>query len=298
MGLDTNGIKFLLYARSIGVRFNKIAMIGRQNLDLSANELKTIINEYGLTIDLQQARNLLSQSKGYAEPLLQWLGAEHAHSFDYSAYENATYLCDMNSEIADNFKNQYSIVLDGGSLEHVFNLPVAFKNCMEMLQTGGYYLGISPANNFFGHGFYQFSPELFFSIFTSKNGFEIIDLIAFEDMPGATWYSVQNPSQIGKRVTLANRIPVYLLVIARKMRETEIFKNMPQQSDYQTVWKSVESPQRLLSKNLSMHALSIATEIRRYIPSKLKQKLTRMLKGHVFGFSEKFFKVTRPTKRP
>lgn len=70
----------------------------------------------------------------------------------------------MNREIPGDFIEKYSMVLDGGSLEHVFNFPVAVRNCMQMLQVGGHYLAITPANNFMGHGFYQFSPELYFSI--------------------------------------------------------------------------------------------------------------------------------------
>ena len=68
-------------------------------------------------------------------------------------------------------KNKYTLVIDGGCLEHIFNFPVAIKNCMEMLQEGGHFIGITPANNLMGHGFYQFSPELYFRIFSKENGF-------------------------------------------------------------------------------------------------------------------------------
>src|SRR5438477_418150 len=78
---------------------------------------------------------------------------------------------DMNEPIPDKFKETYTAVLDGGSLEHVFNFPVAIKNCMEMVKVGGHYLAITPANNFFGHGFYQFSPELYFTVLSKENGF-------------------------------------------------------------------------------------------------------------------------------
>ena len=36
-----------------------------------------------------------------------------------------------------------------------------------------HFVRITPANNFFGHGFYQFTPELFFRIFSAANGFEV-----------------------------------------------------------------------------------------------------------------------------
>jgi hypothetical protein len=30
---------------------------------------------------------------------------------------------------------------------------------------------VTPANNQMGHGFYQFSPELFFRVFSQENGY-------------------------------------------------------------------------------------------------------------------------------
>jgi len=42
----------------------------------------------------------------------------------------------------------YTTVIDGGSLEHVFNFPQAIANCMNMVAVGGHFIGLSPANNF------------------------------------------------------------------------------------------------------------------------------------------------------
>ncbi len=44
MGLDLNGVHFLLYAKNLGVDFKKTAMIGRQSLDLTKSELKKILS--------------------------------------------------------------------------------------------------------------------------------------------------------------------------------------------------------------------------------------------------------------
>ena len=84
-------------------------------------------------------------------------------------YESAKHLHDMNEGIPGDFKEKYTAVLDAGSLEHIFNFPVAIKNRMDMVNVSGHYLAITPANNFCGHGFYQFSPELYFSVLTREN---------------------------------------------------------------------------------------------------------------------------------
>jgi 2-polyprenyl-3-methyl-5-hydroxy-6-metoxy-1,4-benzoquinol methylase len=65
----------------------------------------------------------------------------------------------MNLPISETLRQRYSVVYDGGKLEHVFNQPQALKNCMEMVRVGGYFLQTNTANKFMGHGFWQFSPE-------------------------------------------------------------------------------------------------------------------------------------------
>jgi hypothetical protein len=91
-------------------------------------------------LDDELIRRIFTKSNGYAEPLLTHLGATEVHSYDYSAYKETTHLFDMNGQIPDETKEQYTTVFDRGSLEHVFNFPVAIKNCMEIVKVGGHYL--------------------------------------------------------------------------------------------------------------------------------------------------------------
>ena len=237
MGLDQNGTKFMLYARSLGVEFARTAMIGRQGLHLRPSELARNLVAFGDRVDPATVESWFGETHGFADRFLGYLGAEEVHSFDHSDYEGATHTHDMNQAIPERFKGRYSVVLDGGSLEHVFNPAVALKNCMEMVQVGGHFLGITPTNNFMGHGFYQFSPELFFRVFAEESGFQIVKVIAFEDRPNATWFSVKDPKAVKGRVELINRAPTYLLVVARKTRECAVFQTTPQQSDYLAAWE-------------------------------------------------------------
>lgn len=242
MGLDIHGTRFLMYAKTLGVDYSHSAMIGRQGLHLKPSDLKNNFTQFGYSIREEEIHNILTKSDGYAEDFLKYLGAIETHSFDNSSYEGSSHLHDMNLNISNDLKGQYSMVLDGGALEHIFNFPVAIKNCMEMLHVGGHYLGISPANNFMGHGFYQFSPELYFNVFSKENGFKIIDVIAFEDKQNSSWFSVSNPAIIKNRVKLCNNNPTYLLIIAKKISECEILKHTPQQSDYVTEWNKTDKP--------------------------------------------------------
>ncbi|MFL6375828.1 MAG: hypothetical protein ACJ73D_14260 [Pyrinomonadaceae bacterium] len=238
MGLDVNGIKFVLYAAGHGVSFAETAMIGRQSVLASAEEVARSCELFGHQISADKARELIDDSDGYAESLLRFLGATVVTSFDASDYEGASVVHDLNEPIGDEWKGRFSAVLDGGCLEHVFNYPTALKSCMEMVRLGGHYLAITPCNNFFGHGFYQFSPELFYRAFSEANGYRVEKLMLHETASDGEWFEVADPATIGERITLVNSEPAHLLLIAKRIAEVPIFQKAPQQSDYMAAWEN------------------------------------------------------------
>jgi len=116
---------------------------------------------------------------------------------------------------------------------------VAISNCMQMVRKGGSLFLFTMADNHVGHGFYQFSPELFFRIFRKENGFQIQDVILAEHpYPGpelsacATCYSVVDPEKVGRRVGLVSPSPVMMMVHAVRTDIRPLFETFPIQSDY------------------------------------------------------------------
>jgi hypothetical protein len=237
MGLDINGVKFLLHSQRHGVSFARTAMIGRQSMLIGKEEFAELMREAGENEAAKRAGEFTGEG-AYAEPLLRFLGAEEIVSFDASDYESASVMHDFNEPIGDEYKARFSAVLDGGTLEHVFNYPQALMNCMEMLGVGGHFLAITPGNNYLGHGFYQFSPELFFRVFSDANGFELERMLVFEEIPNCDWYEITDPDAIRERVTLVNGAPSLLLIVARRTAIRPIFETAPQQSDYFAMWNA------------------------------------------------------------
>ena len=137
-------------------------------------------------------------------------------------------------------RGQYSVVFDGGTLEHVFHFPQALQNCIEMLRVGGTFIQCTPANNFTGHGFYQFSPELAFQVFTAANGFDSPTVLVWEDVRGGHAWVVANPADVRKRVQMTTRLPMLMGIIARKVANQPVFATAPQQTDYAVAWRAGE----------------------------------------------------------
>lgn len=251
MGIDINGARLLLYAKKKGVRFGKVATIGRQGLHIDKTKLLSTLIRHKILDNSVDFENFWSRSSGYSEPLFLLLGAEEVVSFDFSDYEGATIAQDMNLIMDDSFKERFDVVFDGGSLEHVFNFPVAISNCMKIVKIDGYFISIVPVNNFSGHGFYQFSPELFFRIFCEANGFEMQQVIVYEDTTHTNFYQVSDPEKVGMRVTLKNKKPAYIFIVAKKINNVEPFTKYPQQSDYVKLWEKTDSSHSENSLNLN-----------------------------------------------
>ena len=235
MGLDINGVKLLLHARQFDVDFKRVITIGRQMLYVKESELKRVFMQAGMS---ETAGRVDFGTGSYAETFLRLLGAEITDSLDASGYEQATIIHDLNQPISKDLHGKYSLVIDGGSLEHVFNFPVAVRNCMDLLEENGCYIGVTPANNFLGHGFYQFSPELYYRVFSPDNGFRVLKMYLYTDRKkNASFYEVLDPLDLKQRVIMANASPSYLFVLARKTEKKEVFRITPQQSDYEhMVW--------------------------------------------------------------
>jgi SAM-dependent methyltransferase len=238
MGLDSNCARLLVQAARAGARFERVAMLGRSELNVFPDLLRQILGDHAAALP----ENWRSpDGTTYAEPFFTALGAREVISVDASAYEHASFVHDLNMPIPDVLRGRFDLVFDGGTLEHVFNLPQALKNCMEMLREGGRVVMHTPANNLFGHGFYQFSPELFFRAFSEENGFVVERLIVHVIGPYGRWYAVSDPDQLRERVELITSTPIHMMVQARRNVVKPVFSRWPMQSDYTVMWAKADA---------------------------------------------------------
>lgn len=190
----------------------------------------------------EQVREVSGET--YADRLLCSMGAGSVESLDISDYEECGIVHDLNLSLDRGNHPTFDIVFDGGSLEHVYNIPVAVANLMRLVRAGGWYAAFSPANGNCGHGFYQFSPEFFFRSFDEANGFEPALGVFSEQTGRRRLYATEDPASARSRVGFNGEGSVYFAFIARRGGpEVPFSAGFPQQSDYRPRWKGVEGPQ-------------------------------------------------------
>jgi len=236
MGLDINSVRFLIAAKKQGVRFDDVLMIGRHSLNIYPAKLAGVLAESNLPNEIG------ADWDGFAEPFFRSLGAKRVDALDASDFEGAAVIHDLNLPIREDMKQRYDVVYDGGTLEHVFNFPVALQTCMEMVREGGSLFLHTCMNNQCGHGFYQFSPELFYRALSSQNGYEVVRMIAHRIGPYNRWYEITDPNQIRERVELITFTPMHMLVHAKRVKAVPTFAQPPQQSDYTAMWQAGQTP--------------------------------------------------------
>jgi len=230
VGIDEHGLKFLDYVYKSG-DFGKTITIGRQSIHLPIARSRVL--------------KVSSDTESGEELLVRRFGANLVDSIDHSPYEGANIIHDLNLVVPPQMVGQYDTIIDFGSSEHVFNVPAVFQNYVSMCKPGSRILHVLPANNFCGHGFFQFSPELFFSLYSEINGFSLTEVFLANLNDLKHWYLVKKPSD-GTRVNVHSSSPIYVMVKTTVKRLAS--QLIVQQSDYEYMWaQRVESAPSLRS---------------------------------------------------
>jgi len=241
VGIALSAVNALIDLHKRFGAFGTTVQIGRQGIYVAEHERSRAdeaIRSHGLA---ESFGAIIGSSHFADEHLLPAFGATSIFSADASPYEGATIIHDFNNPLPSQHHMQFDTLLEFGSLEHIFNVPVALANMMNMVKIGGRLLSIAPANNWLGHGFYQIGPELPFRVFHADNGFEIISvrLVGADgsniELSDRGAYGVRN--EIGTTSGSTD-----LITIARKISDTKPFSRWPQQGDYAHEWERKSAP--------------------------------------------------------
>jgi hypothetical protein len=240
MGIDLHGLRALLDLYARYGEFGQTVQLGRQGLYISEHqhpEADSMLRRFGFE---QTWGSIIGSDQFADEHLLPKLGANPIIAVDASSYEGAGIVHDFNNPIASEHHGCFDTLLEFGSLEHIFNLPVAIANMMRMLRVGGRLVSLCPANNWLGHGFYQIGPELPFRVYQPENGFRLASVTLTGQSAEPIELTDQGAHGIRNEIG-GTASQNYVITIAEKISDTEPFRRWPQQGDYQHAWEIHQS---------------------------------------------------------
>ncbi|MBT2299634.1 hypothetical protein J7E70_04070 [Variovorax paradoxus] len=225
MGIGLHEFNFLRYSKQQR-DFDQTVTIGRQELHVPDSNVR---DAFALSSEYKNDK--------YCDQLLRdQFGAGQVDSIDFSEYEEASIVHDMNLPLPENVAQRYDTVIDGGCLEHIFNVPQALLNCSKFCKPGAQILHMLPASNCCGHGFWQFSPELFFSLYSDKNGYSDTEVFLADLSKPSKWFRVKPPAP-GERINVHSISEAYVLV-RTVLKENNFNHSGVQQSDYAFEWEN------------------------------------------------------------
>jgi hypothetical protein len=255
MALTFHTFKFLEKLKKNNLYFGETLTIGRLNNLLEKEDYKRL--------------NIQVNQDVYADELLkQHFNLSSLNALDYSSFEDADIIHDLNTPL-ENSKKQFDTVVDFGTTEHVFNVTECLKNISNLCKVNGHIVHCLPANNNCGHGFWQFSPELFFSIYNNKNGFDKTEIFLINLFDKKNWYKI-NKQKSGERLELNSAEPLYLLVKTKKIGKN-LYQNI-NQSDYEEQWSNVKHLETSKKSRLSLINKKIKDQFKSFLKNNIITK--------------------------
>ena len=178
MGLTLEaGINDFLHKKqnfSDALKGKSLLMLGNQVICLNAAQL-FLIADY-MQIDIDEGK-VSETSDGNVDSIsfFKCLGIEDIRIMDINSYEGADIIFDLNSNVVpDELYEKFDIIVDGGTLEHIFHIPNALQNLANLLRTEGEVYHYLPLSGWINHGYYSFSPSIL-NDFYQVNGFQVLE---------------------------------------------------------------------------------------------------------------------------
>jgi hypothetical protein len=220
----------------------KLLQLGRQEIFFSAQDLERIAasrrftpaNKYVLDA-IDDRRRALTDIEFFGA-----FGFSSIAAADYSDFDNAELVYDMNrDDLPAAHREAYDCVVDGGTMEHVFHAPNFLANVFALLRVGGRVVHVTPASNAVDHGFYSFSPCLFYE-FYKANGWrldacKLLDLGTKLLPIRMTAYDYAPPIPRDLLDGYLRGTVHYTFFVATKLPQSTGDK-IPQQTFYQELW--------------------------------------------------------------
>lgn len=97
--------------------------------------------------------------------------------------DGGDYQLDIQSDLSF-MEQQWDVVFNLGTLEHVWDVHLAYSNALKLVKVGGYFIGHAPVEGYANHGVHVTSAEAI-QTFLRLNGFE--DVIHFSYVTHVPW---------------------------------------------------------------------------------------------------------------
>lgn len=164
MGIARGAARLLIAEASRSPFTGIIGQLGRQTMYHSSSEFIECAKLHDFSLQAPVDRD-----DSYDDAVFfKALGFDQVESVDVSAYQGTTHVVDLNKPVSEDLHNRFDVIYDGGTTEHIFDQVSVMKNIHSMLKIGGRIIHASPSTGHVDHGYYMFSPTMFWEYYTAN----------------------------------------------------------------------------------------------------------------------------------
>jgi len=168
-----------------------VCSIGNQDIWASYEDLRRYFKEVGCpyvepleiighssrTFNIDKQLSRIARRFVHASVFFHMLGITNYTDLDKFDSDNPALVHDLNLRIPSELENQFGLVFDGGTVEHIFDVRQVMENISLMVKLHGCVIHICSYQ--IDHGFFAFSPSFLYD-FYAANGFSHFECFLME----------------------------------------------------------------------------------------------------------------------
>jgi hypothetical protein len=154
-----------------------VVLIGRQTVFQTPESVVALLAEHGADVktirpsDIKTGGQTTNKDDKFITDteLFRLLGVQKVLALDHSDYEGAELIHDLTKAVPPNLQGCADFILDGSTLDNVFDPAMVISNYADMLRPGGRLLTVNMYSN--DHEPYAILPPLWYLDYFTMNGF-------------------------------------------------------------------------------------------------------------------------------
>ena len=153
--------------------------LGNQDLWADYEQLKSFFDSLGCEYEeaavIPHTSRLLTEHAAagnfvHARTFFEMMGIKEYSDLDKYEDDAPCILHDLNTPVPAELEGKFNLIIDGGTMEHIFDVRQVIENVVRMCKESGWVIHLTPSSNYVDHGFYSFSPCFFYDCYQA-NGF-------------------------------------------------------------------------------------------------------------------------------
>ncbi len=178
MGLNAEILDMIVREAAYRPVKGTVLTLGRQTIYANQDQAKELLAKHGLKPAIENASFDVStrqtlrdgQSRISDTDFFRMLGANDVKALDVSDYEGAEIVHSLNEPIPDELEGICDFLVDGSTLDNIFDPPNALRNIARLLKPGGRCFLTNRSNAAEpGIAYVMFSAPWFFDYFVANN---------------------------------------------------------------------------------------------------------------------------------